>query len=143
MKKLLFLSSALLLLSACGSKPTVYDVNGDELGKITVTSNVEARFVDSTGRARGRVRGEMVRDGQGKHIGDVRVTDIDVLLFNTQKSPIGSLESGRDCHARDGTLLGNVQGSDDLDPHMKGAACLAFFFGRDRATSSSSATQEL
>ena len=118
----------LLLVSACGAGPgiTIENSNGRRIGEIRI-EGTQAILLNSVGEERGRVRGTVIRDSDGKRAGSLGEQDGNLVLLDASDNPVGSLEEGSQCYGKGQDMLGKVVSPEPVDSHVAAAACLLFF----------------
>lgn len=116
----------LLLVSACSAGPaiTIENSNGRRIGEIRI-EGTQAILLNSVGEERGRVRGTMIRDADGKRAGSLAEQEGNLVILDINDSPVGSLEEGVECYGKGQDMLGKVTAP--VDSHVAAAACLLFF----------------
>jgi hypothetical protein len=130
MRTLLLLSLfGLLFLTGCNSdKPIVMNLNGDLLGEIRLGDPGNATVIDSYGQAQGRVRGDVVRDENGKNVGRIIERDGELSILNEDGMEVGTLQSGTDCYTKEETFVGSI--GMEVDQNAAAGACLLLILSK-------------
>lgn len=116
----------LLLLSACGVKAVeVKNSNGRTVGSIDMQASKTAVLVNTRGETIGKIRGTIIRDVSGKHLGTTADRDGNIVILDPNGNPLGSLSKGTDCYGKGQEILGSV--NDEVDASIAAGACLVFF----------------
>lgn len=115
----------LLILTSCSAGAvTVENSTGRTIGSIDVEGTT-ATILSARGEVRGKVRGTVIRDASGKHVGTVDERDGHTVILDPEGSPLGTLENGTDCFGKGKEVLGSI--STQVDASAAAAACLLFF----------------
>lgn len=117
----------LLILTSCGGTGaiTVENSNGKVIGEIQVQAAQTATILNTHGDVRGKVRGTVIRDDSGKHVGTVVEQDGHVVIEDGNDNPVGTLENGIECYGKGKEVLGRITA--EVDASTAAAACLLFF----------------
>ena len=122
---LLSVLSVLVLVSCKGSAAiTVQNSTGRTVGSIDV-QGTQATILNTHGDVRGKVRGTIIRDDAGKHIGTVTEGNGRTMIVDTNGNPLGTLEKGTECYGKGQDMLGQITAQ--VDSSAAAAACLIFF----------------
>ena len=117
---------SLLPLAACGGNAIeVKNNNGKVIGVIEMQGTKSATITNGHGEVRGKVRGAIIRDSSGKHIGTIADRDGHTVILDGKDNPVGSLDHSTDCYGKSQEKLGTV--APDTDSSAAAAACLVFF----------------
>ncbi len=127
MRRSIILVSSLgfFLLASCSSTLDVRNSNGKVVGQIQVQAAQTATIVNTRGDVRGKVRGTVVRDDSGKHVGTIVEKDGHTVIMDASDNAIGSLSNGTDCYGKGQDVVGHV--SEGVDSTVAAGACLLFF----------------
>lgn len=126
-KTVITLTALTLLLAACAPTNTqVFNRLGNAIGSVNVTDSENASVLDTSGDAVGSIRGKIVRDKQNMRRGSIR-SNATTLILDRSGDIVGSLESGRECFAKDGEHRGTLTRL--IDREAAGGACLLLLLG--------------
>lgn len=117
----------LLILTSCAGPGgiTVENSNGKAIGEIQLQGAQTATIINTRGDVRGKVRGTVIRDDSGKHVGTVVEQNGHVVIEDGNDNPVGTLANGIECYGKGKEVLGRITAK--VDSSAAAAACLLFF----------------
>lgn len=122
LKSITALTALTLLLGGCSQTDVrVFNRLGNSVGTVHVKDSENASVLVASGDTVGFIRGKIVRDKQNMRVGSIRKNST-TLILNRAGDIVGSLESGRECYAKDGEHLGTLTAT--IDNEAAGGACL-------------------
>jgi hypothetical protein len=117
-----------MFLSGCSEKRTaVNGPNGAMIGQVHTEGDSEATIYNAHDAVVAHVRGNLVRDAQGKRLGTVLQQKDVVILQDATDNPAGSLDKGVECHGKSPKVLGTL--AEELKANIAGGACIALALG--------------
>ena len=124
---LVFSVLGLLLLGSCMQSRTVMieNSNGRRVGDIQIQGTQTATILSTYGEERGRIRGNVVRNTDGKRLGSFVERDGYMMILDASENPVGSLEDGTNCYGKGKEILGKI--SETVDSGVAAGACLVMF----------------
>jgi hypothetical protein len=125
MKRFTLSLIGLLCVSACsGAAVEIRNSNSKVIGVIEAQGTQTATIKNTAGETRGKVRGTVIRDDSGKHVGTIAEKDGHTVISDEKDNAVGSVD-GNKCYGKGQEVLGTVSG--EADSSAIAAACLLFF----------------
>jgi len=113
----------ILFLSGCGAKKQlVYDLQGTMVGEVRLGETGSATVIDSYGQVQGKIRGDVIRDDNGKNRGRVVNRNGEISILDEEGMQIGTLQKGVECYSKDDSFLGRL--NQKIDENAAAGACL-------------------
>lgn len=110
-----------VLLTACGPSGTsVFDANGNRVGRVEVLSASEASVYDNAGNKVGTIENDRVENTSGNKVGSVKT---DHRILNNSDSKVGKMRGdGTTCENNSTSKVGAI--ASVIDNEAAGGACL-------------------